>query len=298
MAGEQTKRPVNGYHSSKWYKNHPEVPKPEVRPKTSNENLRQAIVRVEPIMARMRPLGFVSFALAIGAILMENNFWWFVGFVYVALMLSFLDSWTERPLGWLRYTFMGFFLIFVGWFSYAVVLGGVYPERVSTWTEGNYPKGQNVHGLIWQDGWSDLRFSIFNHSMDDLKDVDVEFLTDESVAKVALISELGCKVVHSGPNFEARLNYKDGHQELMHHLGSQNDSYHILCDKIPGNIGVEVVVAVENTNELQDLFSGQSKQLDSLIGSKMMPSVIKYHMKYKVGIRPYSWGGSIAPQHI
>ncbi len=128
------------------------------------------------LTAYLRSIGAVAFTLAIGTILMENSFWWFVVLAYVAFIASLIDPFFEKGLGKPRYIFVLFFLCVMVIFTLKVVLGKVYFETTAQWTEGNYTAGSEIHGIKWQDGWSDLTISIFNRSETDIKDLDVEFL--------------------------------------------------------------------------------------------------------------------------
>jgi hypothetical protein len=242
----------------------------------------------------LRAIGFVSFVFAIGAILMEHFFWWFVGFTIAALVISIIDSIVEVPLGKLRYLLVIFFAICLTFFIVKVVIGSVYVETTALWTEGNYTPGEDVHGLIWQDGWSDLRISIFNHSKVDVKDLDVEFVIDESVAGIKPIGDLKCSVIQSGPTLEVTTQSQNGTQEFPHNLGI-NAPYRLLCDKLPGNTGIQITVALANTKSLEEALQNGGSNLTSLLGPKRMPRWDLFHFSFKAGPRPYNWDSRVKP---
>ncbi len=246
-------------------------------------------------VAHLRTIEAVSFVLAIGAILMENYFWWFVGLFCAGIVIQIAISLLDKDVGKVRFITLAFFALVLILFVFKVVIGKVYPERIVTWTEGNYPPGSDINGLVWRNGWSDMRFNVFNHSHTPLRDVDVEFAIDESIAGIKTVGELGCKVFQAGPAAQLTINYQDGHQESGSAPLGVRAEYHLLCDKLPGDTGIQVIAAVVDPISPEEMMAGKFK---GLLKPKRIPAWLHFHISYRAGARPYDWSGSVNPQWI
>src|SRR6266481_1871582 len=249
--------------------------------------------RFEQYAEHLRTIEVVAFVLAIGAILMEHYFWWFVAFMYIGLLIQIVHSVMARAAGNFRYVTAAFFLLVLTLFTLQVVIGTSYFGTTSMWTKGSYTPGTNVHGLLWEDGWSELTFSISNNTNADMKDLDIEFLIDESVVDIKKVDEIPCVIVKSGVHpVDVTVKFSDGRQQLMTPVGYKAP-YRLLCDRLPAHTGISLIAALANTDSLER--SGGSKQqqgehgVNDFLGPKRIPRWVKYHASYKVGLRPYSF---------
>ena len=86
-----------------------------------------------------------------------------------------------------------------------------------------------------------------------------------------------------------------GHQQQMEHLGTRAP-YRLLCDKIPSQTGVQIIMAVVNTKPLESVLGGKNNGIQGLIGGKRMPSWIRLHATYKARMRPYTVDREIVPE--
>jgi hypothetical protein len=267
-------------HNPTWWNRHPEAKAKALLAQTTN-SIPQPPRMHDRSLAYLRATGFVSFSLAIGAILMEEYFWWFVAFFYVGLTIAVVDCWRETSLGKSRYALVAFFFLVIVGFT-VIIAGGVKPKLRAEWTPGNYAEGSDVQGLTWKKGWSDLRVSVGNDTRADLKDVDVEFDTGGYVAAVKQVGDF-CSIAKGrlgGITDIIGTNGSTGEQTHFP-LGPQQNSYRILCAKLPAGIAVHVVVAVVN-EDASDL-------------TKRRPKGVRFHAKYKASMRPYDLTLSVVP---
>jgi hypothetical protein len=215
---------------------------------------------------------------------MEDHFWWFVAFTYIGLVIQTVHSLTDNAIGRGKYLSGLFFVSVIALFTFKGVVGTTYFESTSQWTEGNYTPGTDVHGINWQDGWSELQFSIANNSNYDLKDFDLEFLVDEGVEAITKVNDVGCTVVQSGPRvIDVTVKSQNGQQQLMNSLGYLGP-YRMLSDKVPAHTGISLIIALGNIAALQKSLLTQPKQLPSGIGAnflgpKRMPAWVRYYAK-------------------
>jgi hypothetical protein len=267
---------IPSHHSSKWHKNHPGAKRPQPpKPDPPPSSLATKVAYY------LEKAGVVSLLLAIGAMLMESMFWWFVGLVLLALALSAFAAVIDKSHGSSRYGFAIFFVIVAAVFIWKVVIGTVFPEITAEWTDGNYAQGTNINGLNWQPDWSHLTVSMFNSSHADLKDVDIELSVDEWVAGIKVDGDPNCSVIANGRPVTIAMRSQDGSQQIVPHSGELSP-HRLLCDKLPADTGVRVVAALVNDKDLNH--------------SKMMPASVHFSALYKVGLRPYSWEGQTMPR--
>jgi hypothetical protein len=266
-------------HSPTWWTQHPDV-KAKALAAAGKSKVAVASVRLSHdqespnrFVAYLRATGFASFALAIGAILMEEYFWWFVAFVYVGLTIAAIDCAKERTLGRSRYVWAGLFLFIIGGFSYGIVWGGVKPELKASWVVGNYADGSDVHGFLWKNGWSDLRVFVDNKEDVDLKDVDIEFKVDKGVAAVKQIGDL-CSIASGNSITDVIGTDQRTGNQIHFPLGPSQHPYRILCAKIPAHIQLQIVVAI-----------GAADYPNST--QKVRPEEVDFHARYKARMRPY-----------
>jgi len=278
MAEESKHTP--SHHSTKWHKNHPEAvrsepPKPKVTPVSKPPSVPMKLAYY------LEKAGVVSLLLAIGAMLMESMFWWFVGLVLLALVLSIFAALIDRSHGRSRYVFAMFFLIVAAIFVWKIVIGTVFPEITAEWTDGNYAEGTNVNGLNWRGDWSHLTVSIFNNSNVDLKDVDIELSVDQWVAGIKVDGNPNCSVIAGGrkPIITAR-DPRTENQQIIASPG-ERAPHRLLCDKLPAATVARVVAGLINDRGANH--------------SKMIPASVHFRALYKAGPRPYNWKGETTP---
>ena len=212
---------------------------------------------------------------------MESIFWWFVGLVLLALVLSIFSTLVDKSHGKFRYAFALFFLIVAAVFVWKIVIGMVVPEITAEWTDGNYAQGTNVNGLAWQSDWSHLTVLVSNNSNVDLKDVDIELSVDQWVAGIKVDGNPNCSVIAGGR--KPTITMKDprtGSQQILSSAGDRAP-HRLLCDKLPASTGVRIAAALVN-----------DKSADH---SKLMPASVQFHALYKAGPRPYNWKGDTKP---
>src|SRR5258708_14166927 len=217
---------------------------------------------------------------------MDSFFWWFVAFTYFGVAISMGDSIIEVSLGKFRWILASFFFLFLIFFTVKVVVGSVYPEPTVSWTEGNYPGGTDIHGLIWQDGWFDLEVVIHNNTSTDLKDMDVAFRVDEGVADFKIIGGPKCELIDSDRPSEPTARGEDGVQRLMHQDFSIHGTYRLLCDKVPGGTRVKMMMAIVHPRAA----------IPGTVGLKTMPRWVVFHFSYRAAVpRAYNWNSRVNP---
>jgi hypothetical protein len=270
-------------HNPSWWAQHPTAKAKALLEQESKTSLPHPTVVLSASLrdrhlAYLRATGFVSFALAIGAILMEDYFWWFVVFFYIGLAIAVVDCATDVSLGKPRYALVVFFLLLIVGFT-LIVRGGVKPRLKAQWTTGNYAEGTDVQGLAWKKDWSDLRVFVVNDGNVDLKDVDVEFDVGVPVAAVKQIGDV-CLLTGGGITDVIGTDNSTGLQ-IHFPLGPSKHPYRILCSKLPAGLGVQVVVAVVNEDQ-SDL-------------TRQRPKEVHFRARYKARMRPYDLTSSVAP---
>lgn len=279
MAEDPKRTP--SHHSNKWYKNHPEAVRPEPPKPEDVPGPKPSQGFPTNLAYYLQEAGVVSLLLGIGAILMESMFWWFVGHVLLALVLSIFAALIDTSHGGLRYALALFFVIFIAVFVWKIVIGWTFPAITAEWTDGNYAQGTNVSGLNWQGDWSHLTVSVFNNSNVDLKDVDIELSVDQWVAGIKVDGNPNCSVIAGGrkPIITAR-DPRTGSQQIISSPG-ERAPHRLLCDKLPAATVVRVVAGLINDKSANH--------------SKMMPASVHFRALYKAGPRPYNWRGETNP---
>jgi hypothetical protein len=128
-----------------------------------------------------------------------------------------------------------------------------------------------------------------------MRDLDVEFGIGQGVAETKLITDLPCSVIKSGVTaIDVTIrNDATGEQQQMQKFGNEG-AYRLLCDKLPANTGVTVLVACVNMRPaMQSLFGGNS--FTGLVGPKVMPESVMIKANYRARMRPYSISKNIVP---
>jgi hypothetical protein len=266
-------------HSPKWWKNHPEA-----KAKAEAAKASRAAVDTNPPDTEsrrfiyLRTIGFSSFCLAIGAVLMEDYFPVFVVFSYLALGITIVDSVKEKGLGRFRYAIAGFFFLVALAFTFGVVIGTTKPTIDSNWFAGNYSTGTDINGITWNNGWSDLRLGVRDGTDEDLKDIDIEIRVDGWTVATKVIGDF-CTLA-AGSALQIRGTDQSGNQ-FQFPKGASSQTYHLMCSRIPAHMGVWVIIAMTNN--------------DSRVLEKRKPDWISLRGKYKVKIRPYTLNMKIVP---
>lgn len=257
-------------HSPRYWRRHPDsIPRTSkadqsmLQPKSADP-----VATSQAFLAYLRTFGFVAFVLAIGAFLTEYFFWWFVLLFYAGITIALVDCIAEATLGKVRYVIAIFFVLVLVLFSYGFVYGPVRPSVNSEWSPGNYTNGVDVHGVTWQDKWSDLRITVANDNDADLNDVDMQFSIEEDVAQVKSISAL-CTVVDSDP-LELSGMDASGHQVQFPSYAAKHH-YRFLCSKIPAHVRVGILAAVADPSST----------------AKRKPEWVRHQCRYKAKGRPY-----------
>lgn len=283
----------SGYHSNRWYKKHPEAERPEPR----REMVKKPESSKSPVLGYLRATGFVSLVLAIGALLIEPYFWWFVVFMYVGLLIALVDCWLEKPLGGFKYVMSCFFLAVICIFTVGVVWPRFRPDFVAIWNRGDYASGSDIAGMKWQDGWSELRLSISNKYDVEMKDVEMEFLVEEPVADIKLASSLPCSIVLIGasPLGQPYMTDSSGKQTLLGEPSFHDGPYRLLCDKLPSHTSVGLLLALNDARPLMNALLNHQKVVN-LISPKRKPLWVRTRTTFKAGMRPYILEKTIEPE--
>jgi hypothetical protein len=278
-------------HAPKWWKRNPEslavARAEEDRRKLTAKPQREPESSQSRNLVYLRSTGFVSLVLAIGAILMDYYFWWFVTFTCIGISLAFADCFLEKPLGKFRYAVCSFFAVALIGFLAGFVWGRTKPLFDAAWNPGNYAEGTDIHGIEWKDRYSELRITISNNNDIDLNDFDMAFRIGEPVAKIKQIDNLPCSLLQNeGSILDIRGNDADGHATPMA-MDATEGTYRLVCGKIPPHIGVSLVVALMSHSSIIEADPAKFSK------HKEVPDWVRYKASYKANKRPYSIEGTM-----
>lgn len=172
---------------------------------------------------------------------------------------------------------MAFFSLAIIAFTLAFVWGPNKPKISADWMQGNFPPGTNVDGIVWANGYSQLRINLVNERNADFNDVDFEFHIHEGVADIRAVGNSFCSVVDTKPVRIFGTDNKTG-QQTYFGGGFVNLPYKLICTKIPARTEVGVEAALFDPN------------------GKHKPDLIDVRLSYKAMGRPYNVETQISPK--
>jgi hypothetical protein len=246
----------------------------------------------------LRQIGFVAFALSIGAILMETHFTYFIGFVYAALLISIIDSILEKPLGKFRFVLAASYLSIIIFVTWGIVFVKAPVEIQVAGIPGDYPLGTTIAGINWNPAYSDIRISLTNQGHSDYLDFDMKLVVDGYIIEAVLQNDFaGCSLMSTSPVVEMHLSGTDPKtglpfQQPFIPIG-KNAPRRLRCDKLPSKVLLTIVVAVANL-DFNFAHATTSVLPDAFYGPKRMPKWVTVSGTYKVGLKPYELNQKIS----
>lgn len=229
-----------------------------------------------------RTIESISFLFAIGTILMENQFWWFVLFTYIAIVAQLAISIADKKAGKGRFVTGILFTIALLIFTFGIVLGKANIEMNASWSPGNFLNGTDIHGLAWHSDWSELLVSVQNNDKEsNVRDFDAEFVVSDGVAGLRQFDGSPCTLVPSGNHPIQVVGGDASGRETLLKTVPIGQHYRLLCDRIPAKTSISLIIAVMNVN------GAHSEGGETVGGPKKKPA-FEIHSKFKIGMRPYS----------
>jgi hypothetical protein len=318
MVDRQNQNP--GWHSSKWYANHPEVP----RPASPHKN---------PVQLQSLSIGLWipragGISLLGGFGLMRAYFWMGVAVVYVSLGLLVWDLCIDPLLikgrAWIQIVGIGIVFVLFDLITIGIV-GANAPITFNSYAlrSGNYSDGIDIGGIPWNSHFTNLTVAVVNPSDDDYSDMDIAIVPDVWTYKAVVIGDNSqCKLVSIGGNTILTTITKGGGRKMtLHRLGDKfeaedemgdvftplatNGGYRLICSKFPTRFTIKLVFATVAIN--QDVlrtspkpnlktgewggafseWSGVKSEFD-MLGIRPSPSRVAITGKYVKIMKPYS----------
>jgi hypothetical protein len=308
-----------GYHSNRWYKNHPAVvrpvPIPRLTPPPKNT----------PVPIRVfRLLGFGLILTGVG--LMFGNFLLGVVVVYVGVVTLLWELKTDplfsRPDG-IREILMGLILVATLVFTAEIVWTPAPLEFYSfAMRKANRSSTDVVEGILWDEHFTELRVAITNPTGDDYDDFDVAIQPDKWNYKAAIVnSTSGCDLIpigganvllagrnkasgtdsitmsRVGNSFEAHDTLGNTYNPLAVESG-----YRLRCSAFPAHYTIRVVFALVAPpsrfmpserpapgmwSAQYDEVAGATSDFD-ILEARPSPSVVSLSGTYKRKLKTYS----------
>jgi hypothetical protein len=252
------------WHNSKWYTNHPEVPRPaqEAKPVEAQG------VSVGLWIPRT---GGVSLVGGFG--LMKFYFWAGLIVVYISLVLLLWDLCVDPLLikgpVWVQIIGVGILFCLFGVVT-AGVVGAQAPMSFNSYAmlKGNYANGIEIGGIKWDSHLTDLRVAVTNPDDRDYTDVDLTIRPDKWTYQATILNKPSdCDLTALGGDTVFTTITKGGAVKMtMHRLGdslseAQDDvgdvftplvtagGYRLRCSRLAAHFTVRLVFAVASVSQ-------------------------------------------------
>jgi hypothetical protein len=166
---------TSSFHTSSWYKNHPNVPRPEPPPISKDQT-----APPKPVLLH-RLLGLSTLG---GFGLMRVYFWPGVAVVYFGFAALIWEICVEPELvkrESSRSQLIALAIVFalLDLFTIGIVAASAPIKFYSYAMEkGDYASGTTIGGISWDSHFTDLRIAITNLSNEDYQDSDIELQPD------------------------------------------------------------------------------------------------------------------------
>lgn len=236
----------------------------------------------------LRAFGVVGVLSGVGAMTFPAFFWVGVGVLHLAGCLWIVDLVSERGLSKATKLAIGLVVCaLLGSFDKWVVFYPPQIEVVAHAEDGNYKDGQDIDGITWKPGYSELRVAITNHSNRDYENVDMRILPDTWVAKAIQTSHI-FGVDFPGDDVEVMSVVAHGidpatgkpfDQPLTR--GPRNSGVRVHCPRLPKKTSLMILVATMSpTSPLEGVPDVPPK-------NKVRASLVKMVGDYTITWRPY-----------
>lgn len=320
MADDTRLRP--SHHSSKWYKNHPQVQHPSSVPIPSGDS-KDSPSRVVWF------LRLIGVATVFGGFAVIPFFFWtgtiiiWIGFSECIVEGCRDPTLTNGPL-WRQVCFLGVMFLLYDIFTIAVVFPSS-PMILKSFAmlEGNYPDGVTIAGIEWNSHFTDLRVIVDNPSANDYHNVDLFVYPDTLVNKASMVQQSpGCEItllseggltvatvnnpkdgtglkVRQDPIGEGTVEYHDNHGSTYESLAGTG--VRLRCETLPSRFSARLVIAAVAPSPWQPSphkqgdwvgslygYNGPPKPNLEMLGPRPYPKLVKIKGAYSGGLKPFS----------
>jgi hypothetical protein len=315
--------PNPGYHSSKYYRNHPEARQPigyNQTPTTKPEERSVLVVWL------LRLVG-VGIAIA-GFGIMTASFWLGIFIVWAGLIAVACEGASDPILTGgpiqIQIVVIGIVCAIFGWFTISFPLTREASVSQSyAIRHGEYRAGTKIGNIEWDNHLAELHAVFTNPTNDTFSDVDLSLYPDFPTHKAEILNGLlSCdlKPIPGGMTFGGATNVKGGMTTVTGKLIGEGQldmhdnqgnvyttvltqaGYRLLCDKVPPRFSVQMVFAlgeVANQFRLQDpkpearmsMAIGEirgAQSLLELLGPRPYPLTLKVQGTYRQRWKPFS----------
>jgi hypothetical protein len=210
--------------------------------------------KVPKFVKYLRAIGGVGLLVGGSGVMWTSPklFWYAAAFLYVGFLVLLIDGFREPNIGQL--TRWAWLIAIVGValaFSLGIVLYPATLKITATCYEGKYKQGENIYGIEWDEGMSDLRVDIHNPTDRDYDHLDVVVIPEgvlirdqKQVTNIPGVSVL--PVAH-----EVHLKYVDKSGALTSETNESNiphDGVRVFCDRLPKKTTIGLILATSNQN--------------------------------------------------
>ena len=202
------------------------------------------------IATYLRSLGLIGILLGGAGMVLTGFFWCAAIFIYLGLGVALFDIWIAEDLPkWASGLFSVLVIALLGLFTAGIVMYPPSLEIVVHAADGDYSTGQNIDGIDWKPGYSELRVALTNHSDRDYDNLDMRLRPDVWVARVVQTSHLEGV---SFPDEETSVMSVVGHGidpktgkpvDQPFTMGPRNTGVRVRCDKVPRHSSLQLLIA-------------------------------------------------------
>jgi hypothetical protein len=239
-------------------------------------------------------VGVGALLLSVAGMIFPAFFWWACGLFVLSFFAWSVDVWLERTLPVIYKILLQVAIIgVVALFYKNIVAFPADPQIKSFWAKSDYKSGENIDGIIWHPGLSELRVLITNPTDRDFDALDLWIRTNEGVFKISQTTSIPCE------RLTENLPIVHDSMSNVWKKGPEIGPIRFRCDKLPKHSTMNFILALANIDDLLklgkakagDTLSGNiSDGLFSLFGPKRKPSWVDVTAVYTVTFRPRSGG--------
>jgi hypothetical protein len=195
----------------------------------------------------MRTAGIAGLLVGLSSVVLLGWFWAGVVLIHISFAVLLIDLWLERELFriWkIAATFI--VLLIAGAFSWGFVFVPAPLAIQATITDGAYPPGTNLNGIVWRQGFTELRVDLYNQSIYNYDNVSVVIQPTEPIAAIAQRTTIpgvlfyDAKRLHTGV-----IQFNSGKQTAIPAVIVATDAGYLMhCERLPAHTSIEIEIAL------------------------------------------------------